>query len=377
MPLSETGTGQMWYAPNRLGYSTLGLFCWGWGMGPAGRKIMVLCQVMEKPGYLTAAILLWLLPQIVVEGTLSMDFWSDRGTHLCCYVMLGCIGFNVPEAFHCSTRTMYGEPGHLKGIPDGMFGEGEHKKQVLRNKTTISEIPQLAALMQKEYDRDMEHLDEEARAEKAPTSVWHFFPEGKHEVMRKVRPFDPRSLPCTLSQTHAWTFRINDPRRTEPGHSLLGRRPHQDVVTGIDCWVHTLPGMKSELAMTHPRFKPLTDSAAASLGNAGDEECEAADASESAEALLLQANCKVVLNWRVAYRREAKEKELTDLSKIRGRLAAKYQNYPELARIARDGIRHRKPIPNNNAKKIVRQRLKHADQRRTRKIKGRGPRKLP
>ena len=164
---------------------------------------------------------------------------------------------------------------------------------------------------------------------------------------------------------------------------MLGRRPHQDVVTGIDCWVHTLPGMKPELEMTHPRFKPLTDSAAASSGdqiNAGDEECEAADASERAEALLLQANCKVVLNWRVAYRREAKEKELTDLSKIRGRLAAKYEHYPALARIARDGVRHRKPIPNNNAKKIVRQRLKHADQRRTRKIKGRGPtknRKLP
>ena len=51
----------------------------------------------------------------------------------------------------------------------------------------------------------------------------------------------------------------------------------------------------------------------------------------------------------------------------------KYQNYPELARIAQDGIRHRKPIPSNNAKKIVRQRLKHADQRSTRKIKGRGP----
>ena len=49
LPISETETGQMWYAPNRLGYATLDLFGWGWGMGPAGRKIMVQVVVGEEP----------------------------------------------------------------------------------------------------------------------------------------------------------------------------------------------------------------------------------------------------------------------------------------------------------------------------------------
>ena len=119
LPLSETETGQMWYAPNRLGYSTLGLFCWGWGMGPAGRKIMVLCQVMEKPGYLTAAIFLWLLPQIVVVNERTFPPILDN---IFKHVAINPLGAVV--SFDCFARYWLGVEEHeavVSKVPDRLF----------------------------------------------------------------------------------------------------------------------------------------------------------------------------------------------------------------------------------------------------------------
>ena len=63
LPLAPTETGQMWYAVNRLGFNCLVCHCWGYGLN-VPHNVLFLTRVMEKPGLLSATLLMDLLDRV-------------------------------------------------------------------------------------------------------------------------------------------------------------------------------------------------------------------------------------------------------------------------------------------------------------------------
>ena len=151
LPIGPYETSQMWYAPNRLGYNTLGMFSWGHGQGQSGKRWLLLTRVMEKPGHLSCAALFHMLPMIMAPSTRKLETGSDCGPHFWCYTVLSALCFVIPKQHKISTTVNFGEPSHLKGVPDGMFGEVQAMEQKLQRAETISNLDHLATALQKSF----------------------------------------------------------------------------------------------------------------------------------------------------------------------------------------------------------------------------------
>ena len=101
---------------------------------PKGLDMVYITRVMEKPGYLSAAILLDLLERVwgqaLQEGRVtSLVLWQDCGPHFRCMTMASVMGWLVPTKYRLNTVWNFGLENYMTGIPDGPLGF--HSSQTL------------------------------------------------------------------------------------------------------------------------------------------------------------------------------------------------------------------------------------------------------
>ena len=316
---------------------------------------------------LSRVVLLFLLRMILKPGTTKTEMWSDAGPHFRCYVVLSCIGITVTSEYWMNTQMNVGEPAHLKGLPDGIFGTSERAKMRLRLREVIKTPEDLATALKQHFDDQHMSLPEHTREDHAPTNVIYWFPQPKAEVMNKIKTIKPASLPAPLSKTHTYSFTIRDYRRK----THFGRGHNKFSAENLWCKALILPGMAGTAELTtHPEILPLMEAAGADDGDEKDE-------GVAMEEAILSQHTMEHLGWRTSYRKTSKEDELTDPSKLLPKLALRFKNLPALQAKLGDGRRH--TISNSKRSEAqLRQRAsaRNLQARAKRKIKGHSGRKV-
>lgn len=103
LPIGPVEVSSMWYAPNRLGMNTLCIYLWGEKIRKGGIKLVLITRVMEKPGILSSAAILYHIVEYITPNCQRVVAWSDSGAHFRCNQVLSTMGFNLPEKFGVHT----------------------------------------------------------------------------------------------------------------------------------------------------------------------------------------------------------------------------------------------------------------------------------
>lgn len=245
----------MWYAVNRLGYNTCVCHCWGVGLDVPVEYLFV-TRVMEKPGLLSAAIMLELLEvcwgDALRQGLVDvLNVWSDCGPHYRNMTMLSLMAYTIPTKYRINTQWSFGLESHLKGIPDGVTGQLERIRKGASHGKLINTLEGLKAVYDEASDVRLSDFPHGV-----PLKTVLFVPPAKDTLRSSLRPVDPSSLPMRLGDSHSWSWTINDYRKK----SFLGKGTNAFTCTGITCRAHRLPGMKATADQT--AFCKLVDPAA-------------------------------------------------------------------------------------------------------------------
>jgi hypothetical protein len=280
--------------------------------------LLVLTRVMEKPGLLSACILEAVIDHVWGAALAANEIdglrtWSDCGPNLRCRQMATMMGYYIPQKYRINTGWSFGLENHMKGIPDGVIGELEQARLRASQKELIKTLDDVKRI----YDQ-LGVIKVAEHADNCELQTIVFMPMDKLAAARRYRLLEARSLPLPMNKSHMYSWTINDHRRI----SLCGQGFQKDVVTGVDCKAHRLPGMRSTADLkSNNILEPLPE--------ATPIEDEVAD--DVVHIHELAENTKEHLGWRISYRKAAYEDELSDPSMNRGKLKRKFSCFSDLA----------------------------------------------
>ena len=289
----------MWYAPNRLGFNQLCFFVFGHGQPQRGRRVLLVTRVMEKPAPLAVAALMDFLPMLLKHGCKMFSVISDGASHFKNYGMVSWLAYACPLEHRGSTKITWGESSHMKGIPDAAFASSERARNTIKCKKALCGIPEMCEEMQLFFDKEWEvTANEPVETQVAHTLVIDWMPRSKVEVLLSLRRVQTSTLPCQITDTHSYEFKIMDDRFD----TLLGKYDKLKI-TRISAKAPVLAFENAKKKETAPLTSTLWLQPADAAPLPALDHPVAEQQLAKGEAAFLMQHTREYRGWRVSYRR--------------------------------------------------------------------------
>lgn len=267
--------------------STLGMRCWSTSL--AKPLWATYCsRVVDKHAEYSISILDMFLTLLQNAGHLrtikTIAIWSDCGTHFRARVVVGTCGAILSERFRKSFVCNFGLEKHFKNPVDSHFGLLTRWRNQHASRKMIATVAELLEGYR-------------LGAEAGGNASTHWFIDYLPEPLIKLQTcvFKDKSLPCTLTASFSWHFRINDDRRTR----FRGSGVRYNIVTAIDCRAVRVPGMPmSTSILCLPEIETFV------AGTEHDPDAEEQPVKLNAEVI---STCKDYFGWKMSYRQSEPE----------------------------------------------------------------------
>ena len=89
LPIGPNEVGDLWYANNRLGYTTFTAMVWGAAFEGKRHFFTYITRVVERTTTFTVALLQDLVTRLDLSKTTHIGWWSDVGVHFRAYKVFG------------------------------------------------------------------------------------------------------------------------------------------------------------------------------------------------------------------------------------------------------------------------------------------------
>ena len=99
LPIGPDEVGDLWYANNRLGYTTFTAMVWGEACGGRRHYFTYISRVVERTTTFTVALLQGLVKRLDFSTTTHIGWWSDVGVHFRAYKVFGLLASALFDFF--------------------------------------------------------------------------------------------------------------------------------------------------------------------------------------------------------------------------------------------------------------------------------------
>ena len=342
-PIGPRRVEEEWRAQARVQTSCHASIFWGYRLGKQPLVIVSLSRITDKSPHFTGFVMEKALDELVAMGVLQwinvLKTWTDNAVSYKCAQAQAFHAYYWPQKYgiaedrggiHCTGVPFefweeLGEPCHLKGKVDRLFGQLDGRVKEVAKGKTVKNLDCIAAILPRTENED-------GMREKFQV-IW---PDvDRADWVRDHSPIDTRGWPAGIRSSFSYEHRVNDIRRRE----LLGNDKRS--ISGVDSYSHGVPGLKRDTGKLHLELMPVmgpiwqmdadTDVRAAPpvVGppgeSSGDEssESESGDGDAAAPAIMVPESQKSFRGWKLSYRMKKPEETQKDkiLKKAKARNA--------------------------------------------------------